>query len=208
MKKRKKFLFVIVFFVLDLIILKCYLGATEILISKGESEFQASMSSAVYDALGDELLDSFKFNDIFTIYYNDNKEITFISTDSFKVNLLAKNLAQKTLKYFQNYCSKGVDVPLGAFTGLKMLSGVGKNVNIKLLNVTSVKCEFVSSFESAGINQTRQTLYLNVTPDLTVVALGKKSFSCQSMSVLVYDNLIVGKVPATYLNAQIIGESG
>ncbi len=207
MAKRKKFKFFVIIIVFVIILLRCYVGASNILFEKGESQFEAAMSTAVYEALSLELIDSVKFSDVFNIYYNDNKEITFISTDSYKINYLAQSLAKKTCDYFTDYCAKGVDIPLGAFSGIKMLSGVGKTVNVKLINVVSVKCEFISSFESAGINQTRQTLYLQVTPDLTVISLGRKRNFTQSMSVLVYDNLIVGKVPATYLNAQVIGKS-
>ncbi len=207
MAKRKKFKFFVITIILIAILIKSYISASNILFEKGESQFEAAMSTAVYEALSLEIVDSVKFSDVFTIYYNNNKEITFISTDSYKINYLAQSLAQNTCAYFEDYCAKGVDIPLGAFTGIKMLSGVGKTVNVKLINVVSVKCEFISSFESAGINQTRQTLYLQVTPDLTVISLGRKRYFTQSISVLVYDNLIVGKVPNTYLNAQVIGKS-
>lgn len=166
------------------------------------------MSSAVYDALGNELLENARFDELFSIHYNKDGDITFISTDSFKLNLLSQSLATKTLRFYEDYCSRGVDVPIGAFTGIRMLSGLGKKVNVKLIHVVSVKCDFVMKFEEAGINQTRQILYFNVTPDVSIVTIGKRTQKVQSMSVMVYDNLIVGKVPSTYLNARIVGKSG
>lgn len=204
---KRKLIFLIATIIFDIIIARCYVGATHILINKGESEFQASMSSAVYDALSDELINKPNFEELIRVEYNANKEISFISTDVFKVNTLSKNLAKNTLNYYKKYCSKGVDIPIGAFTGLNFCAGLGKKVNVKLLNVTSVTCEFISNFESVGINQTRHTLYLNVTPDLVVVTMGKRSISSQSVSVLVYDNLIVGKVPSVYLTSQVLGKN-
>ena len=77
---------------------------------------------------------------------------------------------------------------------------------MKLISVSNVKFEIVSDFVSAGINQTRHSLYFNVFCDVSLITKSKTKKVSDKISVLVYDNLIIGKVPSVFINSQIIGE--
>ena len=79
-------------------------------------------------------------------------------------------------------------MPIGAFTGLKLFSGLGAKVKLKLITVTSVRCNFVNEFTSAGINQTSHRLYVTTTPDVYVIAAGRKKYYKTEIRLLVYDN--------------------
>ena len=96
---------------------------------------------------------------------------------------------------------------MGAFTGIRLISGFGAKVRMKVISVASVKCDFVSEFAQAGINQTRHSLYLNINCVVNVVTKTKTKKINDKITVLVFDNLIVGKVPNVVVTPITIGKS-
>ena len=95
-------------------------------------------------------------------------------------------------------------MPIGVFTGIKILSGFGKKVKMPIITVTSVKCDIISSFEDAGINQTRHAVYVDIVPEVDVVTRTKTEKLTDNIKILLYDNYIVGKVPEFFIEGSII----
>lgn len=173
--------------------------ASESLVKIGKANFEAEISTASYVAIG-KTLNANLLSDVYEIIKDADGAIVMISANAFKLNMLSKTLAEECLKTYAVLANGGVSVPVGAFTGIAFLSGFGFGVNMKLVTVKSVKCEFVSKFESAGINQTKQSLYLKIIPDCAVVCGLKKEIIVGEIEYLCYENYLIGKVPDTYLN--------
>jgi sporulation protein YunB len=129
-----------------------------------------------------------------------------ITSNSYEVNLLATKIANETYDFLDEKTKLGVNVPLGVFTGIRLISGYGKTIKMKLISTSSVKCEIRSEFTEAGINQTRHALYLDINCEVNIVTKTNSKRITDKISVLVYDNLIIGKVPSVFINSQIIGE--
>ena len=77
---------------------------------------------------------------------------------------------------------------------------------MKLLSVSFVKTEIVSNFSQAGINQTRHTLMLNLRCETAVLTRTGNKTVKNEISMLIYDNLIVGKVPSVLISPMIVGQ--
>ncbi|MBO5889355.1 MAG: sporulation protein YunB, partial [Clostridia bacterium] len=127
-----------------------------------------------------------------------------VLTNSYQFNLLSNKIADEVINYFNNKLSQGVEVPIGVFTGIGLISGFGKKVKMPLITVSSVKCDIISSFTDAGINQTKHSIVINIIPEVFVVTRFSTKDLKDSISVLVYENIIVGKIPNTYLEGSII----
>lgn len=178
-----------------------YLGvcASKAVTSIGSAKFQAEMSTASYLAIG-KVIDQNLVSELFEVLKDSDGNIVMITSNGLKLNDLAKTLAEECLKSYSVLADGGVCVPLGAFTGITFLSGSGKKVNLKLVAVKSVKCQFFSTFSEAGINQTKQSLYAKIIPDCQIVAGFKKINLAAEMEVLCYENYVIGKVPKTFVN--------
>ena len=61
-------------------------------------------------------------------------------------------------------------------------------------------CDFVSYFQSAGINQTLHKIYIDVYADVSIVTPIDQPTIQVKAEVLVCENLIVGKILDSYLN--------
>lgn len=177
-----------------------YLGfcSTRVLTVKGKAEFESMLKSASYVAIA-KATDDISFKDLFTITTNADGNIQMLSSNSLKLNELSFRLADETLKACKLIEGGGVSIPIGAFTGISLLSGTGKMVNVKMIKIDGVKCEFVSRFLSSGINQTKHSLYLNIVPDCTLIIGLKRIKIDTKIQYLCYENLILGSVPETYI---------
>ena len=192
---------ILLFFVIFITI---YNLSNKMLIDIGTAKYLAMLSSASYYAIENTLTPSTNFEDFFKIEKNSQGDVTLILTDAYKFNSISVNIVNFVSNYFENNINQGVEVPIGVFTGLKLFSGFGKKVKMPLINVYSVKCDIVSSFTEAGINQTKHSLYINIVPDVSIVTRFKTKNLTEKITILIYENIIVGKIPSTYLQGSVI----
>ena len=207
-KKKKRILKFLCFFTAFVItVVSIYFSSDRIVVSLAEKTFDSIISSASYHAVDIIVEEKYRYSDLVDIKTNSSGNVGMIITDSYAVNKLAATAATKAYAYLSERIEKGVEVPLGAFTGIRLISGFGAKVRMKVISVASVKCDFISEFAQAGINQTRHSLYLNINCVVNVVTKTKTKKINDKITVLVFDNLIVGKVPNVVVTPITIGKS-
>lgn len=207
-KKKKRVLKFLCFFTAFVItVVSIYFSSDRIVVSLAEKTFDSIISSASYHAVDIIVEEKYRYSDLVDIKTDSSGNVGMIITDSYAVNKLAATAAIKAYAYLSEKIEKGVEVPLGAFTGIRLISGFGAKVRMKVISVASVKCDFVSEFAQAGINQTRHSLYLNINCVVNVVTKTKTKKINDKITVLVFDNLIVGKVPNVVVTPITIGKS-
>ncbi len=199
-RKRKFLLFIVLVLILSIIL---YFFSTKILLDLGEANYSGMLSSASYYAINKSLTNKITYEDLITIEKDGNDKITMIKTDAYKFNALTSKIADGVSEFLSAEIDKGVAVPIGAFTGIKMFAGFGKKVYMPLLSIPSVKCEVVSSFESVGINQTRHSLYVNIVPEVYIITRFKTRDLTDKITILIFDNFITGEVPEMYFAGKI-----
>lgn len=207
-KKKKRVLKFLCFFTAFVItVVSIYFSSDRIVVSLAEKTFDSIISSASYHAVDIIVEEKYRYSDLVDIKTDSSGNVGMIITDSYAVNKLAATAATKAYDYLSEKIEKGVEVPLGAFTGIRLISGFGAKVRMKVISVASVKCDFVSEFAQEGINQTRHSLYLNINCVVNVVTKTKTKKINDKITVLVFDNLIVGKVPNVVVTPITIGKS-
>lgn len=145
------------------------------------------------------------YSSLINVEKNNAGEIVMISADSQKANLLTKDISVKTKSKLKEQISKGIPIPLLSFLGIDLFNGYGPIVQYKTISVSSVECEFDSSFLSVGINQTLHSIYANVTSIIKIHSLfNNKNIKCEN-KILISEAVLVGKVPEVYLNGKLFG---
>lgn len=205
MRAKRKFKFFC--FICAVVVVFCglYTSSNKILEEYGEKSFSSYISTASYSAFDELFSQGVSYGDLTSVDKNDNGDIVMITTNSYLVNSVATEIATTTQNHLTELVSGGVGVPLGAFTGIRLIGGFGKKIKMKLVSATSVKTRIVSTFEEAGINQTRHTLRLDLHCEAHIVGKFKTKTVSDDISMLVYDNLIVGKVPNVFLTSVVAG---
>ena len=149
-----------------------------------------------------EEIASLGYTDLVNIDRDSQGNINLISVDMLKVNTVMSFISTVALDEMESVFVDGVDVPVGAFSGIMLLGDVGREVKVEVETVGIAECSFRSVFETVGINQVRHSLYIDITATANVVLpLYAKDVFCES-SFLLCENVIVGEVPEFYLQNQ------
>lgn len=180
-------------------------NVTKILYRLSEASVQSMTVISVNEAVS-ETLERIDYDSLVTVTHGSDGAVTEISANAQKVNLLARTTATLSMANLSARSENGIKVPVGAFTGIEFLAGFGPKVTFKIISVSRVSCEFESAFSSAGVNQTRHSIYMDVEATVTVVMpSGSKEISSVT-EVLVAESVIVGEVPDVFLQGDIFGE--
>ena len=141
-----------------------------------------------------------QYEDLMNIQKDNNNKVTLITVNSKNVNQLNSSIISITQQKLEEEQNLQINVPLGNFSGIPILNGLGSNVAIKLTPIGSVTTKFVSQFSSVGINQTIHKIYINITATVCVLLpLYTQNINVTSQ-ILVGECIIVGEIPNVYLN--------
>lgn len=136
-----------------------------------------------------------------TFEKNGSGEVSAISSNMARINALSAEILDKVVGATENR-TLTVRIPAGNLTGISLLMGRGPDVPVQIIVLTSSRVEFNNSIVTAGINQTKHQINLEVIVDIDIlIPWGTESTQVVS-EVMIADTVIVGKVPETYLNMQ------
>ena len=99
-----------------------------------------------------------------------------------------------------------IRIPLGNFTGNSLLSGFGPPVKIKIIPTGTVHLDFKTEFVSAGINQIRHRIYLEVTMNMGIVGPLVSNSVKVVNNVDIAETVLIGEVPETFYNLEGVRE--
>lgn len=93
-------------------------------------------------------------------------------------------------------------IPIGNLSGMLLLSALGPSIRVHIQSVGDITAEYENEFISAGVNQTKHSVYLNVSVTVYLLIPGEIIPVTVDERVCVAETVIVGEVPGTYLNLQ------
>lgn len=131
----------------------------------------------------------------------DAGDISAISSNMARINALSAKILDTVINVTENQTIT-VEIPIGNLTGVSLLMGRGPKVPVQIIVLTSSKVEFSNSIITAGINQTKHQVNLEVIVDIDVLIPWDTASTQVKTEVLIADTVIVGKVPDTYMNVQ------
>ena len=172
--------------------------SSQIAISDASGIVTISVNNAIT-----EVLSSGKYSgDYFVDFEKDaSGNVTAISSNMSKINTLSSQILEKVVGTTEKNTIT-VKIPFGNLTGASILMGRGPKVPLKIIVLTSSRVEFNNSIVTAGINQTKHQINLEVIVDVEILVPWGSETSQVVTEVLIADTVVVGQVPQTYLNTQ------
>lgn len=166
-----------------------------------KSSAQKALSSAVYSIVSSSP-DS--YSDIINYTYNDNGAISLIKVNSYYVNILSRKITALAQGSIDNMTSSGINVHLGAFSGITIFVNLGPKVTMNLNSIGTVITIFRSEFLSSGINQTNHRIYVNIKSSVCIVLPIYSPVIETETEILIGETIIIGEIPETYLQFLIL----
>ena len=135
------------------------------------------------------------------VYFEKDLEgkITALKTNMSEVNRLKTDLLNLINDEILAVDSDHLGVPLGSLIVPEVFAGKGPSIPVQILTIRNSDASFYSEFSQAGINQTLQKMYMQVSVDVAVLILGKVSDFTISSQVVIAETVIVGQVPDMFL---------
>ena len=128
-----------------------------------------------------------------------NGRITALKTNMAEVNRLKTETLNIINDEIMAQDSQHLGVALGSLILPEFFSGKGPQIPVRIMAIRNSDANFQSEFTEAGINQTLQQLSMDVIVDVTILVLGQTETFTVSSQMVVAETIIVGDVPATYL---------
>lgn len=169
------------------------------LIALSEAQVQNHLTQvanrSVTQALADQEL---AYHDM--VSFQTAGTLSTLSTDTVSLNQLRAYVLEDIITQVKAIDSDSLGVPLGALTGLDLLSAFGPKLPVRVISVASADGQYRNDFISAGINQTLHRIMLDVTLNAKLLLPGGVVEIAVSTPICVAETVIIGQVPQTYLD--------
>lgn len=149
---------------------------------------------AVTQAIVDQKL---SYPDMVTL--RSSGELFTLVTDTASLNSLRTAVLDAIIAQIGTIDNDPMGVPLGALTGIDLLSALGPRLPVQVISVSTAEGQYRNDFTSAGINQTLHRIMLDVTLNARLLLPGGVVEVLVSTPVCISETVIIGQVPQTYL---------
>ncbi len=205
--KRKKIVVLVLILLFVFNILYFIFVSSPIIKTYSAAEVKSLTEKAVNLAVSNVINRTLSYDSLIDINYTNSGEIMSFSANQYEINTITREIVKETQYHISDLGSEGLALNLGTMSGIPFLIGRGPKFKFNLVPIGAVSGEFVSEFDSVGINMTKHTLFLYVKVHVSIV-LPVKSYEIYSNNqVMLAESIIVGKVPEVYLNGGSLGKS-
>ncbi len=147
-------------------------------------------------------MQNIRYEDLCTIEKDEEGKIRLIEMNSININKLNSQIALDIQNKLNNNESSKFYIRLGSFTGSKILSGRGPNVEIRMSTIGAVKTNIKSEFEETGINQTLHKIYIDIECNVSLLSPFKDLDESVNVQVLLSETIISGDIPESYYDLE------
>lgn len=188
---------IVIFFMINLIFYFINKSILPLSLGIAEEKLKIEATKIINETALDIYSEEFDYSKMIIMEKDNTGNITMLRADTIKLNYLSSKLILESNEKISKLEQIGLKVPIGYISKNLMFYNLGPKLNIKLSQMGNITTNYESVFESAGINQTRHKIYLNVNMKMKVVVpLNSKEVEvvCQ---IPISETIIVGKIPST-----------
>lgn len=201
-KKKKIAIIILVIVLINAILIFFGTNINKVVYEYSASKIRALSIKAVNNAVSELVTNKNIYDNLVNISTDNDGKIVLIQANSIQINMLTKDLIKTSQIKLEKIGTDGINIPIGTFSGITLFSGKGPSINIKLIPVGDVSCNFLSEFTKAGINQTLHKLYVTIDTNVNIILPLMNNNVKTSTSILICESIIVGQVPQMYLNSE------
>ena len=210
-KKRKslkkvkiRFLIIIICTLIIFIFYSINKNLSPAIIAVADSELRARTLDIINTNIQTIYDEEFKDIDLVSVEKDSNDKIVMVKADTVRLNTLATKISLKGQDELEKMGKVGFKIPLGYVSKVSILSYLGPDIIVKMRPIGRVEVSYESVFESAGINQPRLKIYMNVKSTMQIIL----PFESRDLEVVnnvpVCETIIVGEIPRTILGSDVL----
>lgn len=158
-----------------------------------------TINRIVVEAVNDAIQNGdISYDALISLEKDQEGRITAVHSNMAAFNRLQAQILDIILARIDQVSARELSIPVGTLTGSTLLAGRGPRISVRMESVGSSSARFANRFESAGINQTKHQIVLQVDVSAAILLPGFTAATEVSNSITVAETIIVGTVPDTY----------
>ncbi len=138
------------------------------------------------------------YQNLLTASYDESGNVTALNANALLINEAKANLTEVVAKSLEGLREEKISIPLGTIFGWQLLSGKGPDIEFAVIPASYVESDIVTKIESAGINQTKNSIYMRFNVTVSAIIPGYTTSVDVENDVLIADVLVVGETPIYY----------
>lgn len=170
-----------------------------ILVSMATARASNTVNRIVVEAVSDAIQNGeIDYGVLVEFEKDSNGRVTALKSNMAAFNRLQASISDDILQRLSEVATTTLSIPVGTLTGSSLLAGRGPVIRVKMQSVGSTTASFRNTFSSAGINQTRHQILLDVNVNVSILLPGFRTSTKVSNEITVAETVIVGSVPENY----------
>ncbi|ADL11954.1 sporulation protein YunB [Acetohalobium arabaticum] len=142
----------------------------------------------------------FTYGDLVKLKTDAEGNVVFMQPNIQKINHVSSRLALEIQSSLKKIKGKDIELPLLQVFGIDILADYGPKLDVRVIPYSSINTDIVDYFQSAGINQTRHKIDLQVIVNTRVVIPFLSEDIQIDTTVPLTEAVIVGDVPEVYVD--------
>ena len=169
------------------------------LVALAEAQLKNHLIQAANRSLTQTLAEeSISYSDMVKLQATEG--VSTLVTDTSALNRLRSIVLDDVVGQLETLDNHSLSVPLGALTGIDLLSAIGPKLPVRIVSAASADGHYRNDFIDAGINQTLHRIMLDISIDAKLLLPGGVVKLTVTAPICVSETIIIGQVPQTYLN--------
>lgn len=199
-KKAKKLLSLLIIIIISILSYLAISKSIDPIFETICSDEAQSIATKITNEQSTRAIQDYTYDEMFTIERDNSGNIQMITANIFVIDEITSNIANYIQDELNNIESPKIKLSVGSFSGIKILSGVGPKIKIKISPTGKVETDLRSEFISQGINQTIHRIYLQIDCTVNILTPFKTIRENISNQILLTENVIIGNIPSNYYN--------
>lgn len=153
------------------------------------------INDAVYSELENG---NYNYESLVTVVYNPDNSVSSIESNMITINAIKAKITKSVNDELAKLDSHDLSLSLGTISGFTSFYNQGPLIPVKVQPEGYVETALISSFDSAGINQTLHQILIGISVDISAIIPGYTSSATLETQFVLAETVIVGKVPNAY----------
>lgn len=169
--------------------------------SIAEMKAKQIVTRTVNEAIREKLYEETYAQNLLVMETGTDGSIEMVQANTQAINQLLSGLSYELQqKYKSGAMEQNTSVPLGSLLGSRILSQLGPSIKLTIMPSAVSHMDFITEFETQGINQTKYKVYAVVNTEARVLAPFSTDRIEVENTVLIAEAIILGDVPNSFVN--------
>lgn len=197
-KGKKKIVMILIIILVEVLVAKRIIDIINPIIENQCTSQARNIAIGITNRQSAIVMENYKYEDLVTIVKDSTGKIQLIKLNIVPVNEIISDVTLRIQEDINNTDYAHISVRLGALSGIKLLSGIGPKMQIKISCDGNVETAIKSTLKTAGINQTLHQVYIEIACQVNILTPYDNVSETICNQILIAESIIMGEIPNSF----------